>query len=64
MVKFASFERTVEFLYKTFLPKPKSEYNKLQQVIHITRIPYAFLHLNDSLVLVSLVAISLVSFVP
>ncbi|ORE11253.1 mitochondrial carrier [Rhizopus microsporus var. microsporus] len=32
MVKFASFERTVEFLYKTFLPKPKSEYNKLQQL--------------------------------
>ncbi|KAG1450788.1 hypothetical protein G6F46_003675 [Rhizopus delemar] len=32
MVKFASFERTVEFLYKTFMPKPKSEYNKFQQL--------------------------------
>ncbi|KAI7906638.1 mitochondrial phosphate carrier protein [Cokeromyces recurvatus] len=32
MVKFASFEKTVEVLYKTFLSKPKSEYNKLQQL--------------------------------
>lgn len=32
MVKFASFEATVEMLYKTFMPKPKSEYNKFQQV--------------------------------
>jgi solute carrier family 25 phosphate transporter 3 len=32
MVKFASFERTVEYLYKTFLTKPKHEYNKVQQL--------------------------------
>ncbi|KAI9263773.1 mitochondrial carrier domain-containing protein [Sporodiniella umbellata] len=32
MVKFASFEKTVELLYKTFLPKPRSEYNKAQQL--------------------------------
>lgn len=32
MVKFASFEKTVEILYKTFMPKPKSEYNKVQQL--------------------------------
>lgn len=32
MVKFASFEKTVEMLYKTFLTKPKHEYNKTQQL--------------------------------
>lgn len=32
MMKFASFETTVEIIYKTFLSKPKQEYNKLQQV--------------------------------
>ncbi|KAI8380509.1 mitochondrial phosphate carrier protein 2 [Choanephora cucurbitarum] len=32
MVKFASFEKTVELLYKTFLTKPKEEYNKVQQL--------------------------------
>jgi solute carrier family 25 phosphate transporter 3 len=32
MVKFASFEATVEWLYKTFLTKPKHEYNKAEQV--------------------------------
>lgn len=32
MMKFASFEGTVEMIYKTFLTKPKSEYNKMQQV--------------------------------
>lgn len=32
MVKFATFEKTVELLYKTFLTKPKNEYNKLQQL--------------------------------
>ncbi|KAG1469541.1 hypothetical protein G6F56_003203 [Rhizopus delemar] len=32
MVKFATFEKTVEILYKTFMPKPKSEYNKAQQL--------------------------------
>lgn len=32
MVKFASFEKTVEILYKTFMPKPKSEYSKIQQL--------------------------------
>ncbi|KAI9472442.1 MAG: mitochondrial carrier domain-containing protein [Benjaminiella poitrasii] len=32
MVKFASFEKTVEILYSTFLSKPKSEYNKAQQL--------------------------------
>jgi solute carrier family 25 phosphate transporter 3 len=32
MVKFASFEKTVELLYKTFLPKPKSEYSKGTQL--------------------------------
>ncbi|KAI8645053.1 mitochondrial inorganic phosphate transporter [Parasitella parasitica] len=32
MVKFASFEKTVELLYKTFMPKPKSEYSKMQQL--------------------------------
>lgn len=32
MVKFASFEKTVEILYATFLPKPKNEYNKFQQL--------------------------------
>ncbi|KAI9310912.1 mitochondrial carrier domain-containing protein [Dichotomocladium elegans] len=32
MMKFASFETTVEMIYKTFLTKPKREYNKLQQL--------------------------------
>lgn len=32
MVKFASFEKTVELLYKKFLPKPRNEYNKIQQL--------------------------------
>ncbi|KAI8048932.1 mitochondrial carrier domain-containing protein [Gilbertella persicaria] len=32
MVKFASFEKTVEYLYKTFMTKPKEEYNKVQQL--------------------------------
>lgn len=32
MVKFASFEKTVELLYKNFLPKPRNEYNKIQQL--------------------------------
>ncbi|KAG2237866.1 hypothetical protein INT48_002170 [Thamnidium elegans] len=32
MVKFASFEKTVEILYKTFMTKPKHEYNKTQQL--------------------------------
>ncbi|KAL9550130.1 hypothetical protein MBANPS3_004870 [Mucor bainieri] len=32
MVKFASFEKTVELLYKTFMTKPKSEYSKTQQL--------------------------------
>ncbi|KAI8137044.1 mitochondrial phosphate carrier protein 2 [Fennellomyces sp. T-0311] len=32
MMKFASFEATVELIYKTFLTKPKNEYNKLQQL--------------------------------
>ncbi|KAI8982681.1 mitochondrial carrier domain-containing protein [Pilobolus umbonatus] len=32
MVKFASFEKTVELLYKTFMTKPKNEYNKVQQL--------------------------------
>ncbi|CAG8622881.1 67_t:CDS:2, partial [Paraglomus brasilianum] len=31
MMKFASFERTVEFIY-SYLSKPKHEYNKLQQL--------------------------------
>jgi hypothetical protein len=30
MMKFASFERVVEYIYST-LPKPKSEYGKLVQ---------------------------------
>ncbi|CDS11478.1 hypothetical protein LRAMOSA03741 [Lichtheimia ramosa] len=32
MMKFASFEATVELIYKTCLSKPKHEYNKLQQL--------------------------------
>ncbi|KAI9488677.1 mitochondrial carrier domain-containing protein [Zychaea mexicana] len=32
MMKFASFEATVEMIYKTFLTKPKNEYNKVQQL--------------------------------
>ena len=32
MMKFACFERTVEFIYKQLLSKPKSEYNKTQQL--------------------------------
>ncbi|GAA5808746.1 hypothetical protein MFLAVUS_002141 [Mucor flavus] len=32
MVKFASFEKTVEILYKTFMTRPKHEYNKAQQL--------------------------------
>ncbi|KAG2231277.1 hypothetical protein INT48_008484 [Thamnidium elegans] len=32
MVKFASFEKTVEILYKTFMTRPKHEYNKSQQL--------------------------------
>ncbi|KAI9244491.1 mitochondrial inorganic phosphate transporter, partial [Phascolomyces articulosus] len=32
MMKFASFEGTVEMIYKTCLIKPKNEYNKLQQL--------------------------------
>ena len=32
MMKFASFEGTVELIYKKLLTKPKNEYNKLQQV--------------------------------
>ncbi|KAI8987842.1 mitochondrial carrier domain-containing protein, partial [Mycotypha africana] len=32
MVKFATFEKTVEILYKTFMSKPKAEYNKMEQL--------------------------------
>lgn len=32
MMKFAAFERTVEAIYSRILAKPKSEYNKLQQL--------------------------------
>ncbi|KAI9010851.1 mitochondrial inorganic phosphate transporter [Phycomyces nitens] len=32
MVKFASFEKTVELIYSTCLSKPKSQYNKVQQL--------------------------------
>lgn len=32
MMKFAAFEKTVESIYKYLLSKPKSEYNKLQQL--------------------------------
>ncbi|KAI7877401.1 mitochondrial carrier [Lichtheimia hyalospora FSU 10163] len=32
MMKFASFEATVEMIYRTCLSKPKSEYNKVQQL--------------------------------
>lgn len=32
MMKFAAFERTVEAIYKYALSKPKSEYNKIQQL--------------------------------
>jgi len=32
MVKFATFEKTVEAIYKHALSKPKSEYNKMQQL--------------------------------
>lgn len=34
MMKFASFEATVEMIYRVFLSKPKHEYNKVQQVKH------------------------------
>jgi len=33
MMKFAAFERTVEFLYKHVVPVPRSELNKPQQLI-------------------------------
>lgn len=32
MMKFASFERTVEVIYKSFLSRPKESYNKTQQL--------------------------------
>jgi len=32
MMKFASFERTVEAIYKNFLTRPRAEYNKVQQL--------------------------------
>ncbi|KAI8099589.1 phosphate carrier protein 2 [Halteromyces radiatus] len=32
-MKFATFEKTVELIYSTFLSKPKSEYNKFQQLL-------------------------------
>lgn len=32
MMKFAMFEKTVEFIYKNALSKPKHEYNKLEQL--------------------------------
>lgn len=32
MMKFATFESTVELIYDKVLQKPKSEYSKLQQV--------------------------------
>lgn len=32
MMKFASFERTVEYIYANVLSKPKEQYNLLQQL--------------------------------
>lgn len=32
MMKFAAFERTVEAIYHYLLPRPKQEYNKLEQL--------------------------------
>lgn len=32
MVKFATFEKTVELLYKNFMSKPKNEYSQMEQL--------------------------------
>jgi solute carrier family 25 phosphate transporter 3 len=32
MVKFATFEKTVELLYKNFMSKPKDQYNQMEQL--------------------------------
>ncbi|ORX57970.1 mitochondrial phosphate carrier protein [Hesseltinella vesiculosa] len=32
-MKFATFEKAVELIYSTFLPKPKDQYNKFQQLL-------------------------------